>query len=287
MPSMKLLDAALLYAERGYSIIPTEGKRPALASWTRFTEQRADQATIERWHRSGVLQNIGLICGKVSGNLVVIDLDSMNAVKRWQEAFPHDLDTFTVQSGSGEGLHLYYKVENLPPTTRATAIEGGANFELRSNGCYVVAPPSTHPITKYLYRVIKPAPIKRLPHMQNEVAWIKSLIKEKHGGVMPPPSNRPLPRMVTRYWAAALEAEAANVKHAPKNSRNNTLYRASLKMGSVCASGHLHRSDVEAKLYEASVWNGLVADDGERQTRSTINSGINKGMESSRDRKRA
>lgn len=56
--SNSILDAALMYARLGMSVIPLRGKRPSLASWTQFQHIRADAVAIHRWHRSGLLHNV-------------------------------------------------------------------------------------------------------------------------------------------------------------------------------------------------------------------------------------
>lgn len=274
--------AARLYAAQGLSVIPCDGKRPALTNWKHLQSRAATPATIDLWHKTGLLTNVGIITGAVSGNLVVIDLDGYLASEAIEIQFPSLLNTYRVQSGSGNGMHLYFYCNVLPPTTRVTGTSYG-NIELRADGCYVVAPPSIHPNGKP-YTVGFGRDIAVVPHLHDVVKWIKDLIREKHGGTMPPAANSGAIRHVTAYGAAALRGEAAKVRLSAPGGRNHALYEAALRMGSLISDGKIDRATVEARLFEAAA--ALSASDGETATRKTIDSGINAGMENSRDRYR-
>ena len=272
--------AALAYAELGLSVLPCTGKTPALPYWRPLQTHAATPTAITRWYQSGLLTNVGIICGKVSGGLVVIDLDGTLAVEAFQVRFPQFLNTYTVTSGSGHGLHLYFECDPVPPTTRVVGTPYG-NVELRADGCYVVAPPSIHPSGRP-YSIFNAAAIMRPETLRPVVEWIKALMREKHGGTLPPPANAGQIVHKTAYGVAALRGEAADVARAGIGERNDRLYRAALKMGSLIADGKIDRSSVERALFAAAA--ALSQTDGEGATLRTIASGINRGLESSRER---
>lgn len=91
--------AALAYAALGLSIIPPQGKRPALTTWTEYQQTAASPETIRAWGSAGLLKNIGIICGNVSGNLVVLDLDGAAGYPAFAATFPTLAATYTVASG--------------------------------------------------------------------------------------------------------------------------------------------------------------------------------------------
>src|SRR4051812_3096469 len=77
---------ALMYHAHDLQVVPAhtphpgQWKRPALADWTEFQNVLAPDSVIARWydpvtgeHRNR--RNMGLVCGRASGNLVVVDLD--------------------------------------------------------------------------------------------------------------------------------------------------------------------------------------------------------------------
>ena len=166
-------DAALAYHNAGLCVIPLSGKRPALGSWKHYQKQRPPEAAIRRWQQEGLLRNVGIVCGAVSGNLVVLDFDGPAAYAAFAALFPTLAQSFTVATGSGKGKHVYLYVDSLPPTTRALDTPIG-NVELRAEGTYVAAPPSVHPVTGNRYVVEKPAAILRVPDLSELVTWIES-----------------------------------------------------------------------------------------------------------------
>jgi hypothetical protein len=97
-------------------------------------------------YRQGILQNIGIVCGVASGNLVVLDLDGAAGYPAFAASFPHLAETYTVATGGGVGRHVYFRVEQMPPSVKAMNTPIG-NLELCGEGRQVVAPPSLHPIT--------------------------------------------------------------------------------------------------------------------------------------------
>ena len=168
-----LFAAAEAYALLGFSVLPLIGKRPALPSWTAFQTVAASGLTIADWHRAGLIQNVGLICGAISRNLVVLDLDGAAGYPAFAATFPHLTDTFTVATGGGVGRHVYFYTDRLPLSLKAMGTPIG-NLELCANGRQVVAPPSIHPVTGQAYRVEQPLDILRVPHLDDLATWIES-----------------------------------------------------------------------------------------------------------------
>lgn len=168
-----LKQAALTYAQLGISVIPLQGKRPALHSWKPYQAQVASPAIINSWHEAGLLSNIGLVCGTVSSNLVVLDLDGLAAYPAFAALFPDLSATFTVATGSGQGYHVYWRVHDLPASIKAMNTPIG-HLELCANGRQVVAPPSIHPDTGQPYRVAKELPLLSVPDLQPVLAWIEA-----------------------------------------------------------------------------------------------------------------
>lgn len=74
-----------------------------------------------------------------------------------------------------------------------------------------------------------------------------------------------------------------NLSTAQAGGRNAALNQAAWSLGRWVAAGALDQSAVEDQLYVAAQQNGLVEDDGERQTWATIRSGIGAGIQSPRD----
>jgi hypothetical protein len=189
------LTAALSYAEMGLSVLPLRGKIPSLKAWSEYQVEPATPNEIYTWHRTGLLENIGLVCGSVSHNLVVLDLDGPAGYPAFAAMFPHLSETFTVATGGGVGKHVYLSVDILPDTLRAMNTPIG-HLELRAGGCQIVAPPSVHPGTGNLYTVEKALDILHVPSLSGLFAWIYAF-KQQAKPLPPseawrPPANLPM-----------------------------------------------------------------------------------------------
>lgn len=274
MATTGILAAALAYAEHGFSVIPLRGKKCEI-KWARYQTERAPFGLIHKWDQQGLLLNIGIVCGSVSGNLAVIDLDGLEAVDEFNKTFAYLPKTYRVNTGSFQGQHVYYFVsEDLPPTTRTKG------FELRTDGCYVVAPPSIHPATGALYRRDRanPTDIAVVPDLHEVQTWIAGKIESKRAALAKEVSNTEI-RDPSVYGQKALTDECNRVASATAN-RNNQLNKSAYKLGYLVWAGHLHERHVVDALLAAATH--LSSTDGEKATLATIYSGLNAGMEHAR-----
>lgn len=140
-----MIDAALAYAARGWSVIPMQphGKRP-LVAWRGFQQRRAGETEIADWFRRWPDANVGLVTGQVSG-LVVVDVDLRHggpASVDEAEAAQGPLQATVEAITGGGGRHLYYAHPGRWTSNRV-AIRPG--IDVRGDGGCVVAPPSVHP----------------------------------------------------------------------------------------------------------------------------------------------
>lgn len=119
---------ALRYFEMGFSVIPLVygGKEP-LIGWKRYQTERPSRDEVERWFEKDV--NIGIVTGKTSG-IVVLDID--------RTSVDVDVDPGCVVK-TGRGIHIYCKYNSC---VKSSIVSG---VEIKSDGTYVVAPPSLHP----------------------------------------------------------------------------------------------------------------------------------------------
>lgn len=75
-PSNPLLEAALGYRRRGWSLIPLKphDKRPALDSWEAYQRHLPTEEEVKAWWRRWRQANIGAVAGAISG-FFVVDVD--------------------------------------------------------------------------------------------------------------------------------------------------------------------------------------------------------------------
>ena len=133
-----VLHTALEWLSRGVVPVPLKprSKRPAIP-WQALREHVPPESLVRRWF-SEPDRGLGLMCGEVSDNLVVLDFDKVLAYHRWARACRDLAESYTVRTG--KGYHVYLKVEDLPALTYAMPGDMG---DVKVTG-YVVAPPSVH-----------------------------------------------------------------------------------------------------------------------------------------------
>lgn len=131
------LEPAMDYWRMGFSIIPVEkgGKRP-LVQWEEFQKRRMSEDEVRKYFSGDV--NIGVVCGAVSGNLVVIDWDDKKIFDDVERKFSNAEETLTC--ATGKGVHKYFRTARPVPCFRLAEL----SIDVKGEGGYVVAPPSLH-----------------------------------------------------------------------------------------------------------------------------------------------
>src|SRR3989344_8497622 len=129
-------EAALSWLKKNRSIIPVDpqSKRP-LIQWKEFQQRRPSLDEVKQWWDQWPYAKIGLVCGPVSDNLAVLDIDDVElAVKmidQLQEHCPIN------QTPSG-GLHVFFREEEL---SRSGPLVPGV-ADIKAEAGYVIVPPS-------------------------------------------------------------------------------------------------------------------------------------------------
>lgn len=142
-----MLAHALRYASWGWSVFPLRerGKEPDGELAPRgFKDATTDENKIRSWWNTRPRANIGVATGKVSG-IVIVDVDPRNGGDLhafWRSADLDALRVGTVITGS-DGRHLFFRYPSgVVVPSRSHFVKG---IDLKSDGGYVVAPPSIHP----------------------------------------------------------------------------------------------------------------------------------------------
>lgn len=144
--------------EKGYSIIPLNSdKSPKVKSWTEYQKTRITDLSIFKDN------NIGLICGEISGNLFAIDIDCKydltgTLYQDLKELIENSKDglfeKFQINTTKNNGYHLIFACESKPLGNKKLAsrfateeeIEKGEKvkvlIETRGEGGYICYPPT-------------------------------------------------------------------------------------------------------------------------------------------------
>ncbi len=158
---MTTLEYALQYARQGWAVFPlhaviderctcgkedcsSPGKHP-LANGG-FKNATKDLETIRRWWGQEPCPNIGIATGSISG-LLIVDVDlgpekegeaSLQSLEDEVGPLPQNMIVLT----GGGGYHIYLRMPDQPIPSSAGKL--GKNLDVRADGGYVVAPPSSH-----------------------------------------------------------------------------------------------------------------------------------------------
>jgi hypothetical protein len=156
-----ILLTALEFANQGISVVPvaTDGtKRPGIASWKQYQETRPTTAELMAWFADA--QGVGVICGKVSGNLEMLELEGRAVADKMHL----DLKEMAGNAGLGEvwdrinngyvemtpsgGIHWLYRIDGEVPGNTKLARKPGENdridvlAETRGEGGFVIVAPT-------------------------------------------------------------------------------------------------------------------------------------------------
>jgi hypothetical protein len=185
-----LLKAALSYAKYGWPVFPVHsardgrcscgnthcenvGKHPRTSHGVK--DATTDRDTIRGWWRKWPNANIGVATGKPSGT-VVLDSDPRHngtASLRHLEREHHHLPKGPRVKTGGGGRHYFFERPDIPVKSKVGIASG---LDIRSDGGYVVAPPSRH-ASGHRYRWVqgaRPEDIK-LPKLPK---WVLALVTE-------------------------------------------------------------------------------------------------------------
>jgi hypothetical protein len=294
---LTLLDAALDWAAWGMPIIPVHGvrpdgcctcgdpehgpehkstgKHPALYRW--YGEATTDADQIRDWWAKEPYYNIGGVPAKIG--MIAIDADGdegVSSMAEYERAHGDLPATLVTQSGSGTGLHAFFRVpvggEN--PSRQSFL----PHVDTRGIGGQIVLPPSRHR-SGGIYTAVERPPMETLPQIP---AALYGLI------YAPKRHQRPLvafaPEEVSDeerdagivWWRAQLEIAAhwiAGLSDGRHQAvRNKALYLASYLWLA---------TELEEELFGA-LWEAVAETGGrdEQDTRNAILWGIEKGKDS-------
>ncbi|MGH2807784.1 MAG: bifunctional DNA primase/polymerase [Actinomycetota bacterium] len=278
-----MLTAALAYAKRGCAVFPlhcivngrctcgrdcsSPGKHPMVRRGVH--EATTDARVIKEWWHRWRRANIGLATGSVS-RIVVIDIDlprAFGSLDRIVHKLPRTLTALT----GGGGVHLLLGTPGDRSFHNHTSSVPGIDGELpgidvRGDGGYIVAPPSTH-VSGARYGWLDPgATVADAPAWLQEPERTYAAV----GDIVPVAFDGD----GTAYGRAALDSALTSLRSAPVGQRNHTLNRCAFGVAQLVAGGELLESCARAALLEVALVMGLE----EEESRQTIDSAFAAGL---------
>ena len=185
-PTLK--DMVIQYRAEHLSIfpLPYKSKRDDRFKWGEFQKRLATDAEISQWF-NGHQSNIAVVCGQVSGGLVVVEFDNPDYFDEFNANFTvmtgNSIEEFTRVTKGKRGPHVWLRVK-VPVKSLKTP-----KCEIRSEGNYIVVPPSVHPDGPE-YQFLSALPIKEIdslrevgidlsqqPQGMNQPGWVSDLLR--------------------------------------------------------------------------------------------------------------
>lgn len=147
-----------LFDDERINIIPirANSKEPGIA-WGQYQTEKYPREKLKNW-----TGNFAVVCGGISNNLVIVDLDDPEIYEKLK-----DISTLTVKTP--RGYHLYFFTEK---EWRKIPNFAGKKIDLLGSACYALIPPSK--VNDIPYEIIKNVEIA-------EVEDIGKLIESKIG----------------------------------------------------------------------------------------------------------
>lgn len=158
----EILTAALRFATQEIVAVPVASdgsKRPGLSSWKEFQYRKPTTEETLAWFSNPDIQGLGVICGKISGNLEMLEFESRAVSKGihkearlavekaglgylWQLL----VDGYMESTPSG-GFHFLYRISNadVPGNEKIAQMagdDGGCLIETRGEGGFTITAPS-------------------------------------------------------------------------------------------------------------------------------------------------
>ncbi len=155
---------------QNYSIIPIKpnGSKSPPIKWADYQHRIANETELSGFWSPDSTSGIAIICGLVSGNLLVLDFEVWDIFCSWLIKVKalgkvHFLKRCPIIHTPGNGAHVYLRLQSRPPAGQKLAERPSAEnnrpetlIETRATGNYVLCPGSPaecHP-TKRQYKLI-------------------------------------------------------------------------------------------------------------------------------------
>lgn len=219
----RVIDVVNEYVDLGWSVLPVkpEEKRPYMTNWLQYTKTRASKQTVTGWFSTLSNAGVGVVTGKVS-NMVVLDIESdcPYPIEDLLRRYPTQMYSRT---GSG-GYHLFYQY----PTNVTRVANRVGIFEradLRTDGGFIVLPPTIHPSGGRYEWIKRGAPgafptalldLRSQPKVQND-GWITEALR----GVSEGGRNDACARLAGYFFKKGINSDIVESLLMEWNERND------------------------------------------------------------------
>lgn len=246
------------YLELGWSLIPINLDKSSPIKWKRYQKEQASQEIAEGWFNRWPSANLAVICGRVSG-IVVLDVDS----KEGQEYLDEMGCPETPRVETARGRHYYFK----HPGKRLRKFNKNG-LELQVDRHLATLPPSVHKSGKRYLWEVKPGDVE----IADMPDWMLEMAKPRPKKKVEVPEVKP--EGPDAYSKAAFDGCIEDMYTAHEGSRNDTLNEKAYKLFGLAKAGRLDYSVVKQELEHAASGIGMDGEEVNATLESAWNSAI-------------
>lgn len=114
----ELTNYALHYRSLGFSIIPVESNKKSLIYWKTYQSRIMSEGSVRILFDHYLFSGIAIVCGEISGNLLVIDIDAKNDLTgtlmqsfggQLREQYPAILRKLVIAATRSNGYHFFFR----------------------------------------------------------------------------------------------------------------------------------------------------------------------------------
>ena len=273
------LTAALALVAAGVKVFPAGfDKRPLFKRWQEIAT--TDRDIIPGWWRGFPSAVPAIACG--ANGLLVIDLDrhpngsdGVNAFKALVARHGGVPPGVPMVKTPNNGLHLYFRQ---PPGELLGNGRGSLppGCDVRGAGGFVIGPGAVLPDGRGWIPVVEQPPITQ----PAQLGWIESILRrpaeplceEDH------PAGETSDQRGRAYAEQALLEIETELASTREGERNDRLFRATFRLGTMAARGWLAEAEIRNAVHRACQTNGLFKDDGAPAFQRTFESGFREGL---------
>ncbi|HVU97728.1 MAG TPA: bifunctional DNA primase/polymerase [Puia sp.] len=117
----ELVSFALQYRQWGLSVVPVQANKKSVSNWKRYQQWRMSPRAIRVLFNHPLAAGIAVVCGPVSGNMLVIDIDVKNDLSgclvqsfggQVRSRYPDIFQKLTIASTRSSGYHFLFRCDN-------------------------------------------------------------------------------------------------------------------------------------------------------------------------------
>jgi hypothetical protein len=129
-----IFECAERYSRMGLGVIPVSyaGKHP-IVKWEQYQHRRANEIELNEWFGNGQPRNVGIVCGRVSNNLVVLDFDKPESYERFFNTANLESETPVVKTA--RGFHVW--LQTIEPVR--SFVVGELGLDVIGEGKFILA----------------------------------------------------------------------------------------------------------------------------------------------------